>query len=46
MIPGSRAGHSLRRANVTWRQEVRGTSIETSKMAGHAGTRISEEYAE
>jgi integrase len=36
--------HSLRRANITWRQEVGGSSIETSKIAGHANTRITEEY--
>jgi integrase len=35
--------HSLRRANITWRQEV-GSSIETSKIAGHANTKITEEY--
>ena len=36
--------HSLRRANITWRQEVGGSSIETSQIAGHANTRITEEY--
>ena len=36
--------HSLRRANITWRQEVGGSSIETSKIAGHANTKITEEY--
>jgi integrase len=36
--------HSLRRANITWRQEVGGSSIETSKIAGHASTAITEEY--
>jgi integrase len=36
--------HSLRRANITWRQEVGGSSIEASKIAGHANTRITEEY--
>jgi integrase len=36
--------HTLRRANITWRQEVGGSSIETSKIAGHAHTRITEEY--
>lgn len=30
--------HSLRRANITWRREVGGSSIETSKVAGHAST--------
>lgn len=36
--------HSLRRANITWRQEVGGSSIETSRIAGHANTKITEEY--
>jgi integrase len=36
--------HSLRRANITWRQEVGGSSIETSRIAGHASTKITEEY--
>jgi hypothetical protein len=36
--------HSLRRANITWRQEVGGSSIESSKIAGHASTAITEEY--
>jgi integrase len=36
--------HSLRRANITWRQEVGGSSIETAQIAGHANTRITEEY--
>ncbi len=36
--------HSLRRANITWRQEVGGSSIEASQIAGHASTRITEEY--
>jgi integrase len=36
--------HSLRRANITWRQEVGGSSIETSQIAGHANSRITEEY--
>jgi integrase len=36
--------HSLRRANITWRQEVGGSSIETSTIAGHASTAITEEY--
>jgi hypothetical protein len=35
--------HSLRRANVTWRQEVGGSSIETSKIARHASTATTEE---
>jgi integrase len=36
--------HSLRRANITWRQEVGGSSIEASKIAGHANRKITEEY--
>ena len=36
--------HSLRRANITWRQEVGGSSIEASKIAGHANTKMTEEY--
>jgi integrase len=36
--------HSFRRANITWRQEVGGSSIETSKIAGHANVRMTEEY--
>jgi integrase len=31
--------HSLRRANITWRQEVGGSSIETSQIAGHSNSR-------
>ena len=36
--------HSLRRANITWRQEVGGSSIEASRIAGHANTKITENY--
>ena len=36
--------HTFRRANITWRQEVGGSSIEASQIAGHANTRITEEY--
>lgn len=36
--------HSLPRQNITWRQEVDGSSIETSKIPGLASTRITEEY--
>jgi len=36
--------HSLRRANITWRQEVGGSSIETSQIAGHANTKITAQY--
>ncbi len=36
--------HSFRRANITWRQRVGGTSIETSKIAGHSSIEMTEEY--
>jgi integrase len=36
--------HSLRRANITWRQEVGASSIETSQIAGHSNTKITESY--
>jgi integrase len=36
--------HSFRRANITWRQEVGASSIEASKIAGHASVRMTEEY--
>ena len=36
--------HSFRRANITWRQEVGGSSIEASKIAGHSTVRMTEEY--
>jgi integrase len=36
--------HSFRRANITWRQEGGGSSIETSKIAGHSTVRMTEEY--
>jgi integrase len=36
--------HSLRRANITWRQEVGGSALEASKIAGHANTKITQEY--
>jgi len=36
--------HSFRRANITWRQEVGGSSIETSKIAGHSTVRMTQEY--
>ena len=35
--------YSLRRANITWRQEV-GGSIEASSIVGNANTKITEEY--
>jgi hypothetical protein len=36
--------HSFRRANITWRQEVGGSSIEASKIAGHSTVRMTKEY--
>lgn len=36
--------HSLRRANITWRQEVGASSIEASCIAGQSSTKITEEY--
>jgi integrase len=36
--------HSFRRANITWRQEVGGSSIEASKIAGHSTFRMTEDY--
>jgi hypothetical protein len=36
--------HSFRRVNITWRQEVGASSIEASKIAGHARVRMTEEY--
>ncbi len=36
--------HSFRRANITWRQEVGASSIEASRIAGHANVRMTEEY--
>jgi integrase len=36
--------HSFRRANITWRQEVGGSSIEASKIASHSTVRMTEEY--
>lgn len=35
--------HSLRRANITWRQEV-GSSLEASIIAGHSDIRTTQEY--
>jgi integrase len=35
--------HSLRRANITWRQEV-GSSLEASIIAGHSDLRTTQEY--
>src|SRR5204863_3933807 len=36
--------HSFRRANITWRQEVGGSSIEASKIAGHSDLEMTGEY--
>ncbi len=36
--------HSFRRANISWRQEVGGSSIEASKIAGHSEVDIKAEY--
>jgi integrase len=36
--------HSFRRANITWRPEMGGSSIEAGKIAGHANVRMTEEY--
>src|SRR5437764_9689079 len=36
--------HSFRRANVTWRQEVGGSAIEASKIAGHSDLEMTGEY--
>src|ERR1019366_9876272 len=36
--------HSFRRANITWRQEVGGSAIEGSKIAGHATVSMTGDY--
>ena len=36
--------HSFRRANITLRQEVGGSSIEASKIAGHSNVNMTGEY--
>ena len=36
--------HSFRRANITWRQEVGGSSIEASKIAGHSDLEMTGDY--
>ncbi|MEK7406004.1 MAG: tyrosine-type recombinase/integrase [Acidobacteriota bacterium] len=38
--------HSFRRANITWRQEVGGSAIEASKIAGHSDLRTTEDYTQ
>ena len=36
--------HSFRRANITWRQEVGGSAIEASKIAGHSDLEMTNQY--
>jgi integrase len=36
--------HSFRRANITWRQQVGGSAIEASKIAGHGDLGMTSEY--
>jgi integrase len=36
--------HSFRRANITWRQEVGGSAIEASKIAGHHDLEMTSAY--
>ena len=36
--------HSFRRANITWRQQVGGSAIEASKIAGHSNLETTAEY--
>src|SRR5690242_5011352 len=36
--------HSFRRANITWRQEVGGSAIEASKIAGHSDLETTSSY--
>lgn len=36
--------HSLRRANITWRQEVGASAIEASKIAGHSNVNMTNDY--
>lgn len=36
--------HSFRRANITWRQEVGGSAIEASKIAGHSDVEMTADY--
>src|ERR1039457_4133305 len=36
--------HSFRRANITWRQEVGGSAIEASKIAGHNSLEMTGKY--
>jgi integrase len=36
--------HSFRRANITWRQQVGGSAIEASRIAGHSDLKMTGEY--
>lgn len=36
--------HSFRRANITWRQQVGGSAVEASKIAGHADLEMTSPY--
>ena len=36
--------HSFRRANITWRQQVGGSAIEASKIAGHSDLEMTADY--
>jgi integrase len=36
--------HSFRRANITWRQEVGGSAIEASRIAGHRDLGMTSQY--
>ena len=36
--------HSFRRANITWPQEVGGSAIEASKIAGHSDLEMTGDY--
>jgi integrase len=36
--------HSFRRANITWRQQVGGSAIEASKIAGHSDLDMTAQY--
>jgi integrase len=36
--------HSFRRANIIWRQQVGGSAIEASKIAGHSDLEMTREY--
>lgn len=36
--------HSFRRANISWRQQVGGSALEASKIAGHSDLEMTSEY--